>query len=102
MDLRKCFITVSIISYNIYLRIYRYASVSVKDRVIIFGVSWNSPIGVYKSRKWSTIGQLEHSRFSYGPVEQNGMVMIIGGKRSNYGGARYINSLYKIGRCIEF
>ena len=52
------------------------------DRVIIFGSTVGSSfskIGVYKSGIWSSIGQLRSQRFAYGAVEQNEMVMIIGG-----------------------
>ena len=67
---------------NIYLRIDHYASVSLIDRVYIFGSSSssNSPnIGVYKSGSWSSIGQLKSVRHAYGAVEDNGSVMIVGG-----------------------
>ena len=76
------FITFLII-LNIYLSIYCYASVSLPDRVIIFGSSWwsnTSPtIGVYKAGSWSSLGQLKSTRWGYGAVEQAGKVMIVGG-----------------------
>ena len=65
-----------------YFRISRYATLSLQDRVIVFGSNaWSSSpkIGVYKSGSWSSIGQLKHPRSYYGAVEQNGMAMIIGG-----------------------
>ena len=52
------------------------------DRVIIFGTtySYNShKIGLFKSGSWSSIGKLKSPRQSYGAVEQNGIVMIVGG-----------------------
>merc|ERR1711953_1301343 len=63
-------------------QINNYASVSLVDRVIIFGsTTGGSPkIGVYKSGSWYSIGQLKSPRFSYGAVEQSGTVMIVGGR----------------------
>ena len=39
-------------------------------------------IGVYKSKSWTSIGTLKQPRYSYGAVEQNGIVMIVGGRRT--------------------
>ena len=65
---------------DIYLRLSRYASVSLPDRVIIFGSDvYSSNIGVYKDGSWYSIGQLKDTRSSYGAIEQAGTVMIVGG-----------------------
>ena len=70
----------------IYFRIEYYASVSLADRVIIFGstsTKATSPeIAVYKAGSWSSIGVLKSPRYSYGAVEYNGIVMIVGGRNS--------------------
>ena len=70
---------------NNYLRIAWYASVSLSDRVIIFGSTAfsNSPnIGVYKAGSWSSLGQLKSPRYGYGAIEQAGKIMIIGGRNA--------------------
>ena len=70
----------------VYFRIKHYASVSLADRVIIFGSTsteaTSTEIGVYKGGNWSSIGVLKSPRYSYGAVEYDGIVMIVGGRNS--------------------
>ena len=56
---------------------------SLDDRVIIFGTTAaegaTTDIGVYKAGNWYSMGQLNSRRVSYGAVEHDGIVMIVGG-----------------------
>ena len=67
------------------LSVNNYASVSLEDRVILFGSTANGnaqDIAEFKSGEWSSIGKLKSVRYGYGAIHQYRNVMIIGGRKT--------------------
>ena len=70
----------------IFLRISHFGTVSLEDRVIVFGTTYSaypsSPqICQYRNGRWNgSLGQLESPRAAYGAVDYEGIVMIVGGE----------------------
>merc|ERR1712062_201125 len=57
-----------------------YATLSLEDRIILFGSSSNmKSVSQFKSGNWTEIGELESPRKSYGAIHFNGITVIVGG-----------------------